>query len=382
MKRALIAILVSFALVGALPLFAGGGKETAPAPKPADTAKPADTTVKPADTAAKPATAGEANYVVDAKKWKKAGPYTVALCNISVVNSWRVVMVEEFKYAASKYADVKDVIVTDANNQVAKQIADMEDLITKKVDLIVITAQPTALIPAVEKAVAAGIPVVSFDSVVDSPAVTVKNIADQNEIGSELAKFIVKELGGKGKVAMLTGIAGTTPGQMRYESALAVFKANPGISVVGQVWTNSAYDQAKRAAENFLSANPDLNAIYADGGPSGYGALQAVYEANKPNIVVVGTGSNGHFKLWKQWVDKGVAFKSFAIQDPPGDSAAALALGMKLLHGEPVNHIEKMKLWTCSLAELNSVVRTDLSDDYINSTFLPEDMKIKLWGKK
>jgi ribose transport system substrate-binding protein len=324
----------------------------------------------------------EDNPLVNAKKWKKAGPYTVALCNISIVNSWRVAMVEEFRYEASRNKDIKEVLVTDAANNVAKQIADMEDLINKKVDLIVITAPPTALIPAVEKAVDAGIPVVSYDSVVASPKVTVKNIADQYEIGGELAKFIVKELKGKGKVAMLTGIAGTTPGQMRYEEALKVFNSNPGIKIVGQVWTNSAYDQAKRAAENFIAANPDLNAIYADGGPSGYGALQAVYEAKKPNIVVVGTGSNGHFKLWKKWRDEGVNYKSFAIQDPPGDSAVALQLGMKLLHGEPVHAVEKMKLWTCTAETLDKVVRTDLGDDYINSTFLPEEMKQKIWGKK
>jgi len=324
------------------------------------------------------------NPLVDAKKWKKAGPYTVALCNISVVNSWRVALVEEFKYEASKNKDVKNVIVTDAANNVAKQIADMEDLITRKVDLIIITAPPTALIPAVEKAVDAGIPVVSFDSVVASPKVTVKNIADQSEIGSELAKFIIKQLKGKGKVAMLTGIAGTTPGQMRYEAAKAEFDKTPGIKVVGQVWTNSAYDQAKRAAENFISANPDLNAIYADGGPSGYGGLQAAYEAKKPGIVVVGTGSNGFFKLWKQWRDEGVKYESFAIQDPPGDSAIALQLGLKVLRGQPVHAEEKMPLWTCTSADLDKgkIARPDLSDDYINSTFLPEDMRVKLWGKK
>ncbi|TCL69389.1 monosaccharide ABC transporter substrate-binding protein (CUT2 family) [Hydrogenispora ethanolica] len=324
----------------------------------------------------------EDNYVVDAKKWKKKGPYTVALCNISVVNSWRVAMVEEFKYEASKHKDIKQVVVTDAANNVAKQIADMEDLITKKVDLIVITAPPTALVPAVEKAVDAGIPVVSFDSVVDSPKVTVKNIADQSEIGEQLAQYIATQLKGKGKVAMLTGIAGTTPGQMRYEGALKVFKKYPGIKVVGQVWTNSAYDQAKRAAENFISANPDLKAIYADGGPSGYGAMQATYEAKRPDIIVVGTGSNGHFNLWKKWRDSGAKVRSFAIQDPPGDSAVALALGMKLLRGQKVQHIEKMKLWTCTDKTLDKVARPDLGDDYINSTFLPEEMKVKLWGKK
>ena len=324
----------------------------------------------------------EDNPLVDAKKWKKNGPYTVAFCNISIVNSWRVTLVSEFKFEAAKHKDIKEIIVTDAGNNVAKQIADMEDLITKKVDLIIISAPPTALVPAVEKAVEAGIPVVSFDSIVASPKVTVKNIADQSEIGEKLAQFIVDQLKGKGKVAMLTGVAGTTPAQLRYEAAQKVFAKYPGIKIVGQVWTNAAYDQGKRAAENFPSANPDLNAIYADGGPSGYGALQAVVEAKRYNVIVDGTGSNGHFKLWKQLLDKGIKYQSFAIQDSPGDCAVALQLGIKLLHGEPVHAIEKQKLWTCTINELNEVGTSDPSDDYINSTYLPEDMKQKIWGIK
>jgi ABC-type sugar transport system substrate-binding protein len=69
-----------------------------------------------------------------------AKTYTIGLSNFSLGNSWRVQMVAEAQYAAKNNPMVKDLIVTEADNSVEKQIADIEDLITKKVDAILITA--------------------------------------------------------------------------------------------------------------------------------------------------------------------------------------------------------------------------------------------------
>ena len=71
---------------------------------------------------------------------KKEG-FVVGLSNFSLGNSWRVQMVEEAKYAASQHKDrVKKLIVTEADGDISKQISDIEDLISKKVDAILITA--------------------------------------------------------------------------------------------------------------------------------------------------------------------------------------------------------------------------------------------------
>lgn len=322
------------------------------------------------------------NYTVDASKYKKAPPYVVALSNISLVNDFRVATVEEFKAEAAKHPDlIKEVYVTDAGGSIAKQIADIEDLIAKKVDLILVTAtSPTAISPVVEKAVAAGIPVVTFDNVVETDKVTVKLVADQEELGGALAEFLCKELGGKGKIVALCGIPGTYSAIHRWEGAQKVFARYPGIKIVGQAWVDWAYDKGKRAAENFLAAHPDLDGIWTDGGPSGFGALQAVVERGGRLIPVTGTGTNGFLKLWTQLKPKG--FRTLAVHEPPSDSAVALRLGLKLLQGQPVKHIETMPLFYITQENVDRLVRPDLSDGFWASTTLPEETIQRIWGKK
>ena len=98
--------------------------------------------------------------------------YVVALCNYSIGNSWRAQMEQEFVAEAEKLKAegvVSEYYITNSNEDINKQISDMQDLITKKVDAIVITAaSPTALAPVVEEAAEAGIKVVSFDNVVET----------------------------------------------------------------------------------------------------------------------------------------------------------------------------------------------------------------------
>ena len=85
----------------------------------------------------------------------------------------------------------------------------MQDLITKKVDAIVITAaSPTALAPVVEEATEAGIKVVSFDNVVDTDEQVATVGIDETEFGRIGAEWLAEKLDGKGKIIVLNGIAG------------------------------------------------------------------------------------------------------------------------------------------------------------------------------
>ena len=117
------------------------------------------------------------------EKAAKTSGYVIGLSDFSLGNSWRVQMVAEAKYAASQKKDlVKTLIVTEADNSVEKQIADIEDLISKKVDAILITAaNPKALVPVVDKAMKAGIVVVDFDNLVDTNNITAHVDVDQKE---------------------------------------------------------------------------------------------------------------------------------------------------------------------------------------------------------
>ena len=81
------------------------------------------------------------SVVLSACGLAKEGPFVIGLSNFSLGNSWRVQMIEEAKYYANQHKDlVKELIVTEAEEDISKQISDIEDLIVKNVDAILITA--------------------------------------------------------------------------------------------------------------------------------------------------------------------------------------------------------------------------------------------------
>src|SRR5215204_3264874 len=96
---------------------------------------------------------------VDTSKFKKAGPYAIGVAAGYMSNSWVVFCLQHIRWEASLHKDVKDVIVTDAAFNPTKQVSDIEDLIAKNVSLIIYwPVDEKAIQPALEKAVAKGIP--------------------------------------------------------------------------------------------------------------------------------------------------------------------------------------------------------------------------------
>lgn len=323
-----------------------------------------------------------AEPMVNSAKYMKAPPYVVGLSNVSPTNAFKVAMVEEFKAACEANPKlIKQYYVTDAGGQVAKQISDIEDLIAKKVDLLLVTAaSPTAISPVVEKAVARGIVVVSFDNTVKTKKVTVLVEANETGIGVQNMEWLCKKLNGKGNIVMLGGIAGTSSAVLRWDGAKEVLKKYPGIKVVGEAWVNWAFDKGKAAMENFIAANPKIDGVWTDGGGSAQGAMTALLEANKL-VPVVGTASNGFIKLWsKMKAEKG--FESYAATNPPYCSVTALEYGLQVLQGKKVPSVIKTGLEVVDNSTVDKLVRNDLSDVFWVHTKLSAEKTKTLWGTK
>ncbi len=320
---------------------------------------------------------------VDTSKYRKNPPFVIGLSNVSPANAFKVAMVEEFKIEAEKLKAagiVKSYYITDAGGAIAKQIADIEDLMAKGVDLLLVTAtSPSAISPVVEQAVARGIVVVSFDNVVDTPKVTVRLGANQEELGGSMMRWLCKELGGKGKIVMLGGIPGTSSAVRRWQGAEDVLKSYPGIQVVGTAWVNWAFDKAKASMESFLAANPTIDGVWTDGGGSGQGAIEACVEAGRL-VPVTGTASNGFIKLWAKLKPQG--FRSYSATEPPYCSVVALQLGLKVLQGEKVKHEEEMPLEIVTNDNVESLARFDVSDIFWVHTKMSNEKILELWGTK
>ncbi len=151
-------------------------------------------------------------------QFKKAPPWRIGVSFGGVGNTWIVQMIQEMKHEASLHKGVGEFIFVEANWQAAKQVADVEDLLTKKVDALIIGPISAGIgAPLSEKAVKTGIPVVVFGAFGKAMQSTVEVGAGGEVFGKQGGDFLRKELKGKGSVWAFRGIAGVDEETLRYE---------------------------------------------------------------------------------------------------------------------------------------------------------------------
>jgi ribose transport system substrate-binding protein len=256
----------------------------------------------------------------------------IALSNSFIGNKWRIEMVNTFKAACAMppYKDQVDCSEFSSGNDVSKQTQQISNLISEHVDAIVINAaSPTGLNGVVRQACQRHILVVSFDNIVTEPCALKVN-TDQVQFGKELAQFLVDKLNGKGNVIMVTGVAGTSVDADRNKGAMDVFKANPGMKVVGRytgMW-DSATAQRNTAAQ--LPSLPKVDGIWAQGGTDG--VIKAFVNAKRPVPPVAGEAENGFRKFMLGY--QGTKVQGLSIGQPPFLGVIGLELARQILKGQ------------------------------------------------
>jgi len=257
----------------------------------------------------------------------------IALANSFIGNKWRIEMVNTFKGACGMppYKDQVDCTVFNSGNDVSKQTQQISNLISQHVDAIVLdAASPTGLNGVVRQACQRKILVVSFDNIVTEPCALKVN-TDQVQFGKQLAQFLVDKLHGKGNVIMVTGVPGTGVDADRNKGAMAVFKANPGIKVVGRysgMW-DSATAQRNTAAQ--LPSLPKVDGIWAQGGTDG--VIKAFVDAKRPVPPVAGEAENGFRKFMTGY--QGQTVDGLSIGQPPFLGVMGLELARAILNDKP-----------------------------------------------
>lgn len=316
---------------------------------------------------------------------KKTSGFVIGLSNFSLGNSWRVQMVEEAKYAASQKKDlVKELIVTEADDSVEKQVSDIEDLISKKVDAILITAaNPKALVPVVDKAMKAGIVVVDFDNLVYTDNITAHIIVDQKEFGRVQGEFLVKAMKEKGNIIAFNGMKGTAISAERYEGAKGVFDKYPDIKIVQEVYADWDYAKAKRAMESLMAAYPTIDGVWSQGGAMSEAVIEAYLEKGMNPPPVTGEDGNGFLKIWKQVRDSGKYpnFDSIATSMPTWCSAKAMEVALDVLTGKTIQKNTVIPIPTITAETLDKYVKPDLPNSYWCNSQLPEDIVKKVFTR-
>ena len=262
-----------------------------------------------------------------------APPWTIGFSQDTMDHPWRAYMVTSAEAQATKYPElVKEFIFTDAGGSNEKQIADVEDLISRGVDLIMMSPREAqALVPAVAAIKQAGIPLVVLDREVVGEDYNVFIGGNNLQIGEELGKYTRANAGDSFKYLELEGIPGATPTIQRHEGFTS--------QIAGQAERLDAqpanYDLAPAIpiVEDWLTKyRGQFQVIYAHNDPMILGAINVLKEAGyKPgDVFLVGVdGQREAFEAIKEgWL------QATAIYATGG--ALGLDMALRVLRGEPV----------------------------------------------
>lgn len=226
----------------------------------------------------------------DDKKEKKGSMKDVKVgVSISTLNNPFFVSLKDGIEKEAKEKGMK-VTVVDAQDDTAKQISGIEDLILQKVDVLLVNPTDSAAISsAVQSANEAGIPVITIDRSSDEGDIETF-IASDNVAGGEMAaEYLVKELGDKAKVVELEGVSGASATRERGKGFHNI--ADKQLDVLTS--QTAEFDRTKglNVMENILQGNKDIQAVFAHNDEMALGAIEAIKAAGK-DIIVVGFDGN------------------------------------------------------------------------------------------
>lgn len=180
-----------------------------------------------------------------------------------------------------------ELIVLDSQNTPSKELSNVEDLVVKGIDVLLINPTDSdAVVTAVKEANREKIPVVTLDRGANG-GVVVSHVASDNVAGGKMAgEYVLNSLKGKGKIVELEGIPGTTAARDRGKGF--------NEAVAGKLTTVAKqaadFDRTKglTVMENIIQAQPEINAVFAHNDEMALGAVKALEAAGKKDVMVVG----------------------------------------------------------------------------------------------
>jgi ribose transport system substrate-binding protein len=262
---------------------------------------------------------------------KPKSSYTIGMSQCNLGEPWRVEMNAQIKAAADKHANLQ-VTFKDAQNDTLKQRSHVEEFVSAGVDLIIISpkeAQP--LTEPVAKAMEAGIPVIVLDRSVLGDKYSCFIGADNKKIGHAAGEWIVKKLGGKGKLVELKGLMTSTPGQDR-DSGFREAIAGTGVEVVFDADMKWLEPNARQEMESALARINKIDCVYAHNDPGAHGAYLAAKAAGREKEMLF-VGIDALPQEGVGYVQQGIIDATF--QYPTG-GAEAIDTALKILNGEAV----------------------------------------------
>ena len=232
-----------------------------------------------------------------------------------------------------------ELLIFNANNDPAAQNSAVETYITEGVDgIIVVAIDVNGIMPAVIQADEAGIPVVAVDAILPEGPQKAQIGVDNADAGGQIGDYFVNfvaENGGAAKIGIV-GALNSFIQNVRQDGFEAKLEGAEGVEMAGVVDGQNVQDTALSAAENLITANPDLTAIYATGEPALLGAVAAVESQGKQDSVDVFGWDLTPSAV--AGIDAGYV-KAVVQQDPAGMGAAAVDALVAITNGDAVDPV-------------------------------------------
>ncbi|MFS2152504.1 substrate-binding domain-containing protein [Rhizobium sp. Rhizsp42] len=258
--------------------------------------------------------------------------------------------------SAKKHAEELgcEVISVDGQNDLNKQVADVEDMVAQGVGALIINPRDSkGLVPAVNAATAAGVKVFVIDSTIDAQANFVTLVQSSNsQNGLLVGQWLADATKGKElKIALISGDKGNEVGQERRLGVLAGLtegqlrnEGRANFTVVGQGWGAWTNEGGLKAMEDLLTANPDVNVVLGENDSMVLGAQKALEQANKSGDVLFLAAADGQ-KEALQAIKDG-KYGATGLNDPALVAATAVDLAKKALDGKLPGDISKITYTT------------------------------------
>ncbi|MEU1606964.1 ABC transporter substrate-binding protein [Micromonospora matsumotoense] len=272
--------------------------------------------------------------MVDTAKFKKAGPHKICFSNAALNNPWRQVGFKTMQAEVeAQKSRIKEFVHVDAEGKDQKQIADINDLLGKGCDALIVSPNTTAtLTPAVEAACQAGLPVVVFDRGVNTKCpVTFINPIGGYGFGHVGAEFVSQKMKPGGKVLALRILPGVDVLETRWSAAKVAFdKAK--VDVVGVEFTDGDPAKTKKIVDDYIQRYGTIDGVWMDAGATAVAAVEAFQDAGKPVPPINGEDQLDFLKVWK---DKNLT--AIAPTYPTYQWRTPIIAALRILDGQQVS---------------------------------------------
>jgi ribose transport system substrate-binding protein len=287
----------------------------------------------------------------DNKEQKGDKKLTIGLTVGTLANPFFVAMSKGVEEAGKELG--AEVFVESAEYDLAKQTSQIENFITKKVDVILLNAVDTkGIAAAVQQAKDAGIPVIAVDTNAEG-GVDATVTSDNYQAGKLAGEYVIEQLGGKGNIAIIDGppVSAVTDRIKGFEDAIKDSK----IKIVAKQNGEGNREKALTVMESILQANPSgsIDAVFAINDPEAIGVEIAQEQADRKDEFFI-VGVDGAPEVTEAMAKKGSTIKATSAQSPSEMVKKAVEIGMKVKNGEDVEDLIKVPVKLVTQDKLDS----------------------------